>query len=176
MQAAGSDVTSGGAVKDMRRKDREITLLSDLLAVIKEQKVCRLGLCEYNQPYIVPLNYGCLYEGGILSLFFHSAHEGKKIAIIRSNNRACFEIDCDHALVSGEKACDYSFAYTSVMGAGIIEFITAREEKILALNRIVKHQSGKDKTYKIADANLNAVTVYKLTVNELTGKRAHIKD
>ena len=42
----------------MRRKDREITDIEELLAVVSRCKVCRLAMAENNRPYVVPLNFG----------------------------------------------------------------------------------------------------------------------
>jgi nitroimidazol reductase NimA-like FMN-containing flavoprotein (pyridoxamine 5'-phosphate oxidase superfamily) len=74
----------------MRRKEREIREIKDLLDIIEKCKNCRLGLCDDNQPYIVPLNYGYAYRDSVLTLYFHSAKEGKKMDIIKRNNKACF--------------------------------------------------------------------------------------
>jgi len=83
----------------MRRKDKEISAIEEKLEIIAKCKFCRLGLSENNYPYVVPLNYGFSYENEKLTLFFHGAMEGKKIDIIKNNNKACFEIDCDTKLV-----------------------------------------------------------------------------
>jgi nitroimidazol reductase NimA-like FMN-containing flavoprotein (pyridoxamine 5'-phosphate oxidase superfamily) len=95
--------------------------------------------------------------------------------IIKSNNRACFEIDTEHALIEGSTACSYGFAFASVIGFGVIEFITDKEEKIKALNTLMTHQTGKDMPFMFNEAELHAVTVYKLIVREFTGKRKTIK-
>ena len=107
----------------MRRKDREITDIDEKINIIKKCKVCRIALSENNMPYIVPLNYGYSFENNILTLFFHSATEGKKLDIIQNNNNACFEIDCDTQLIEAEKACDYGYAFRSIVGFGKITIL-----------------------------------------------------
>ncbi len=87
----------------MRRKDREITGIDEKLEIIAKCKVCRIGLSENNYPYIVPINYGYSFNDRKLALYFHCAPEGKKIDIIKKNNNACFEIDCDTKLIEGIK-------------------------------------------------------------------------
>lgn len=154
----------------MRRSDREITSLDDKLSTIRQCAVCRLGLSDDGMPYIVPLNYGYAYEAGRLTLYFHSANAGKKLDLIKKNNNACFEIDCAHQLIEGEKACDCGYAYKSVVGFGKILFIESKEEKTEALNRLMKHQTGKDAVHHFDDAMLARVCVYKLAVDEWTGK------
>ena len=155
----------------MRRKDREITDIEEKLSIIKQCKVCRLGLAENNVPYIVPLNFGYSFENNTLTLFFHGAHEGKKIAIIKNNNKACFEIDCDTALIEGTEACAYSYAFKSIIGFGEILFLETAEEKRDGLNKIMQHQTGKETMYTFTDDVLKNVCVYKIHVQEFTGKQ-----
>ena len=44
----------------MRRNEKEIKDLSVIESIIKKAKVMRLALCDGNQPYIIPLNFGYL--------------------------------------------------------------------------------------------------------------------
>jgi len=155
----------------MRRKDREITDINEKLTVIQKCKVCRIGLSDDNIPYIIPLNFGYVFENEILTLFFHSAPEGKKLDIIKKNNNACFEIDCDSELIEGEEACNYGYAYKSIIGSGKIIIIENPDEKIYALNVLMKHQTEKDITYEFTNEQIKNVCVYKMIVSNFTGKR-----
>ena len=155
----------------MRRKDKEITDINDKMAVIAKCKVCRLGLSENNYPYVIPLNYGYTCENGRLTLFFHSANEGKKMEIIQNNSNACFEIDCDTQLIEGEKPCNYSYGFKSIIGFGKIVFTETDEEKIYGLNCLMKHQTGKDITYDFTKNELDKICIYKMSVEEFTGKQ-----
>ena len=87
------------------------------------------------------------------------------------NNNACFEIDCDTKLIEGQKACDYSYEFKSIMGFGKIIFLNTKEEKITALNYLMKHQTEKDIKYNYNENELNNITVFKLSVDEFTGKQ-----
>jgi nitroimidazol reductase NimA-like FMN-containing flavoprotein (pyridoxamine 5'-phosphate oxidase superfamily) len=49
----------------MRRKEREIKDVAAIEDILKRAFVCRLGLCEDNQPYVVPLCHG--YKDNSLS-------------------------------------------------------------------------------------------------------------
>lgn len=155
----------------MRRQEKEISDTNEKISIIRKCKVCRIGLAENNMPYIVPLNYGFRFENNILTLFFHSAATGKKIGIIKNNNNACFEIDCDTGLIQAEKACNYSFAYKSIIGFGKIIILENTVEKIDGLNRIMNHQTEKEMVFNYTDDVLEKVTVYKLVVEEFTGKQ-----
>ena len=155
----------------MRRKDKEITDIDEMLNIVKKNKVCRLGLSENNIPYIVPLNYAYTFENNILTFFFHSALEGKKTDIIKTNNNACFEIDCDTALIEAEAACNFGYAFKCVIGFGKIIFLETDAEKNDALNLIMKHQTGKDTVYEFTHDQMKNIYVYKMVVETFTGKQ-----
>ena len=154
----------------MRRKDKEITTVKDKLAIVEKCKVCRVGLCDNNQPYVVPLNYGYSFQDSKLTLYFHSAKDGKKTDMINNNHKACFEIDCDTKLIEGETACRYNYEFKSIIGFGEIQMLETAEEKKEGLNRLMKHQTGKDSEFTFEDREVEKVLVYKMEVTEFTGK------
>jgi len=155
----------------MRRKEKEITNANDKIAIVSKCKVCRLGLSENNYPYIVPMNYGYTHINEKLTLFFHGAKEGKKIEIIKRNNNACFEIDCDTKLIEAKKPFNYGYEFRSIIGFGKIIFLETNEEKTKGLNELMKHQTGKEIEYAFTEEELNSVCVYKMEVEEFTGKQ-----
>ncbi|MDR1604022.1 MAG: pyridoxamine 5'-phosphate oxidase family protein [Gracilibacteraceae bacterium] len=155
----------------MRRKEKEIIDVNAKMDLIKNCKVCRIGLADDTMPYIVPLNYGYDFDGNILTLFFHSANVGKKMEIIKKNNKACFEIDCDNKLIEAEKACNYSYAFKSIIGFGEILILNNINEKNDGLNKIMRHQTGKETVYVFQNEELKNITVYKMVVKEFTGKQ-----
>jgi nitroimidazol reductase NimA-like FMN-containing flavoprotein (pyridoxamine 5'-phosphate oxidase superfamily) len=166
----------------MRRKDREVTGIEDLLEIIRACKVCRLGMTDNGVPYVVPLNFGYEYRDAALTLYFHGAREGKKIDILKkgeaknqgfceTKTQVCFEMDCGHELTSGERACDYGYNYASIIGFGTVEFIEGDDEKISALNLLMKHQTGEDRDFAFGEPELKAVAVYRLKADSFTGKR-----
>jgi len=155
----------------MRRTDKEITDVHEKIDVIEKCKVCRIGLSENDIPYVIPLNYGYDFEDNALTLFFHGAAEGKKIDIIKNNNNACFEIDCDTKLIEAEKACNYGYAFKSIIGFGKIAILENPNEKINGLNKIMRHQTGKEAVYDFTPDRIKNVCVYKMDVTEFTGKR-----
>lgn len=155
----------------MRRKDREIQSTEEKLAVITKCKVCRLAMELEGQPYILPLNYGYSYQNDQLTLYFHSAKEGFKMDILGQNNKVCFEMDCEHRLMEGKNACEYSYAFESVIGFGLVEFLENLEDKAAALTYFMRHQTGTDDTFQFNENHLNAVAVYKVTATSFTGKK-----
>lgn len=154
----------------MRRKDKEIIDINEIIKIIDNNKVCRLALSENGQPYIVPLNYGYLFDNNILTLYFHSAGEGKKVEIIKKNNRACFEIDSGGELEIGENPCRYSYKFESVIGFGKITLLNSINEKINGLNKLMEHQTGQKGTFNFDPKIVEQIIVYKIVADEFTGK------
>jgi nitroimidazol reductase NimA-like FMN-containing flavoprotein (pyridoxamine 5'-phosphate oxidase superfamily) len=154
----------------MRRADREVTDIAEKLEIIGRCKVCRLGMVDGDEPYIVPLNFGWEYRDGTLYLYFHGAREGRKIDILRKNSRVCFEMDGAHALIEGDTASKYSYAYESIIGTGTTAFIEDREEKTQALNFLMRHQTGQDRDFAFDDAVLSKTAVYRVQAENFTGK------
>lgn len=63
----------------MRRADRQVTDLSAIRAILQSEMHLHLGMCDGEQPYIVPMDYGYeLTDSGVLTLYLHCADEGKK--------------------------------------------------------------------------------------------------
>lgn len=153
----------------MRRKDREIIELDKIVDIMKKCDVCRLALFDQQYPYIIPLNFGLQYEDGRVELYFHGANEGKKLSLIKENNRVSFEMDCSHKLITGDKACDYTMEYESVIGQGIIE-ILPEADKINALDAIMRNYS-KESEFEYNEKYVNAIAVLKLSVIEVSGKQ-----
>ena len=126
----------------MRRKDREVNEINELLPIIDQCKTCRIAMQDNAGIYIVPLNFGYIYENNQLVLYFHSAKEGRKIYTLKENSNVCFEMDCEHRLITGDTACKYSYSFKSIIGNGTAVFIDDAEEKKSALSILMKHQTG----------------------------------
>ncbi|MBB2183202.1 pyridoxamine 5'-phosphate oxidase family protein [Lachnospiraceae bacterium MD1] len=153
----------------MRRKDREVSNISDMVDIIKKCDVCRIALFDEGYPYIIPLNFGILYKKEQIGFYFHCAKEGKKISLIKSNPNVGFELDCSHQLLEGVNACDYSMEYESICGNGTITILPA-DQKVEALTILMKQYSERD-NFTFDQRYLDAVEVLQLKVNQITGKR-----
>ena len=152
----------------MRRKDREVTDIQELLSIVEECRICHVGLLDDKGVYIVPLNYGFEYVNKQLILYFHSAQVGRKIDAIIKNPNVCVEMDCDHRLIEGEKACDFSFGFKSIIGNGVATILSNYDEKLKGLSLLMKHETLKE--YAFDENMVNHVSVIKVIVNEFSGK------
>ncbi len=151
----------------MRRKEKEISELQQIDAIIARSQVCRLGLSLDGQPYIIPVNFGYADR----TLYVHSAQEGKKLDILRQNPRVCVEFDIDHEVVQGPKACDWSMKYRSAIGFGRASVLAGDDEKREALHMIMRQYAGQGK-FSFSDAILQKTAVIKIDIEEISGKMA----
>ncbi|MBN1649203.1 MAG: pyridoxamine 5'-phosphate oxidase family protein [Spirochaetales bacterium] len=149
----------------MRRSEKQITDNTLISEILEKNTVCRLALSQDNRPYIVPMSYG--YAGNVL--YFHSAGEGRKIDMLAANNSACFEISDSIETVTADAACGYGLSFRSVIGFGKIGIVHEQEEKILALNIIMKQHTGKTE-WHFSEKVLQKTVVLKLEIDSLTGK------
>ena len=158
----------------MRRADRAVTAEQEILTILEECIVCRLGMSVNDTPYVVPLNFGFEYEEGKLTLYFHSGNQGKKLEMLRGNPKVCFEMDCAAEVVANEQPCSFSMRFKSVIGTGRVEFLVADADKLHGL-RVLLRNIDKTKDFKDArftDTQLRGVTVFKLSVDEFEVKCA----
>lgn len=151
----------------MRQKNREIKDINKIAEVIDSCEVCRIAINDEEYPYIVPLNFGYEMKDNII-LYFHSALEGKKIDLLKKNNKVCFEMDTVHELYSEESRGYCTFRYKSVIGTGEIHFIEDEKEKEHALQKIMDHYHMED--FPWSRAAMPRTAVYKLEVRSITGK------
>jgi uncharacterized protein len=148
----------------LRRKDKQVTSREEIEAIIKKASVLRIALHDDPFPYLVPVNFG--YGDG--KLFFHSASEGKKIDLIRKNNRVCFETETDFGLIGGDIPCHWSARYASVIGFGRACLIEDPEEKKKGLEVILRHNSVDP--LEIPDSSLVRIVLVRIEVESMTGK------
>ena len=104
------------------------------------------------------------------TFYFHGAKAGRKFNLLKNGALVGFECETDFSLLEGEKACDYSAFYASVIGEGKVSLIEDNDEKKSALNLIMKKACGKD-DWNYPAAMLAGVAVFKLEVLELSCKK-----
>jgi nitroimidazol reductase NimA-like FMN-containing flavoprotein (pyridoxamine 5'-phosphate oxidase superfamily) len=155
----------------MRRSEKEIKSPAELQDVMKKAMVCRLGLADGDIPYVVPMNFGLMNN----ALYFHAAKEGRKLEIIRRNNKVCFEMDTDHVFVPAENGCNWSMKYRSVIGYGKVHLLDSPTEKIAALKIIMAHYADEyrsGKVYDFSEIEAARVTVFRIDIESVSGKKS----
>ena len=150
----------------MRRKEKEITDRAAIESIIHKADFCRLAFAEDGQPYMVPLCFG--YKDN--TLYFHTAPEGKKLNILKKNDRVCFEMDVDQDIVTSEAACDWTVKFKSVIGFGKASLVEALEMKREALDTIMAHYGNGPFTYN--EAAIPKIVVIRVDIESMTGKQS----
>ena len=155
----------------MRRKDREITDKKMIEEFLNNQRIIRIGFYDKanDEVYIVPVNYGYIIENDNYTFYFHGGKGGRKYELSKEGANVGFEIDGQYQLIEGQKACDYSAKYQSVVGNGKIKILESDEEKKKGLNAIMRQTTGKTE-FEYNPRMFQNVCVYMLSVTKLTCK------
>ena len=85
----------------MRRADREIGVLA-AMEVLRRCKVVHLAMVDGQGLYSLPLSFGFQVEGEELTLYLHSAKEGRKVDILRAGCQVGFSMVSAAALAEGK--------------------------------------------------------------------------
>jgi uncharacterized protein len=122
----------------MRRKEKEIKNKNMIESILQEADHCVVALSDNNSPYIVPMNFGYKNQ----TLYLHSSKEGKKIEILKVNNKVSFGVEINIEIVKKRKPCNWGMKYKSVVGKGYAYFINDSEKKKEALDIIMAKYSN----------------------------------
>lgn len=154
----------------MRRSDRQVTDLTEIVKILDQCDVCRLGFIdtEVGMPYVVPLNFGYARESDHITLYFHSAREGRKVGLVRRGGTVAFEMDCGHRLVPNDTAaCHFTMMFESVMGLGSLREVP-EGERGAAFRTFMTHYT--DQNLPFDDAMLARTWMFAVEVREMSGK------
>ncbi|HER24916.1 MAG TPA: pyridoxamine 5'-phosphate oxidase family protein [Candidatus Atribacteria bacterium] len=154
----------------MRRKEKEILNKKLMISFIEKAIICRVGMCWQDMPYVIPMNFG--YRNN--NIFLHSASEGRKLDILRNNNKVCIEFDIDVELVQSPKVCKTSMKYKSVLIFGKAVILKDMVEKKQALDIIMHHYNDHNSSslFHYSEDVLEKVTMVKVKIEEMTGKES----
>jgi uncharacterized protein len=151
----------------MRRKDKEITDNTIIQEILVKSNICRLGLVDNGEAYIVPVNYA--YENGII--YFHSALSGRKIEIFKKNNVVSFEIEFTGEIIKNSIPCEWSAKYRSVMGRGSVSF----ENDLIAKKKgldLIMQKYGVESPLIYDQSALSKMVIIMLKIDSLTCKQS----
>lgn len=149
----------------MRRSKQRLSR-ERCIEILKTMTSGVLSLNEDNScPYQVPLSYSYFDD----SLIFHSALEGKKIDLIKKDNRSSF-------LVIGKDEVQperTTTLYESVSVTGRIEIIGNDTEKRVLIKSISNKYSpslSEDQVTRIIDQSISSFVILRMRIESITGK------
>ena len=152
----------------LTRRERLIEDENIINMILEKSKVLHLGLVDGDEPYVVPMNYGHVFENGKLTLWLHGAKTGRKLEVMRKNPKVFISMECDIVPFEGEVACKYGISYYSLMAKGTAEIVEDVEEKKQALSALMKTQTKKDCEFN--DRLTEVVSIIRIDVSEYTAK------
>jgi nitroimidazol reductase NimA-like FMN-containing flavoprotein (pyridoxamine 5'-phosphate oxidase superfamily) len=145
-----------------------ITNREEMESLLQEALVgCLATVGPDGSPYITPLNF-VFYQGKI---YFHCAFEGRKMDNIRANPRVCFEVHEFVKIVQGQRACDFSTCYRSVLVFGRARSLLDGDVKIAALTALAEKYASGQAVEPPTPKRAKGTEVIEITIEEMTGKR-----
>ena len=155
----------------MRRTEKEIVDKDVIEEILAKSEICRIAMTDGDEAYIVPLNYG--YSENVI--YMHSAPEGRKMKILKSNNKVCFEIEYSSEIKRNKVPCKWTTKYRSLIGYGRVEIITDLENKKRGLD-IIMSKYGETSRLGYDEILLDRLVVLSLKIDKITGKQSGIWD
>ena len=145
-----------------------------IIKFLNEEHTGRISsIDEQGFPQIIPMNFVFLND----SVYMHSHIRGEKIENIKRNSKVGFEVDRNLEFLPSyfsdpEDASLADTLYISVVIKGEALLVENNEEKVLALNGLMKKYQPEGR-YKPMDKNmdvLDATAVIKIIPKEMNGK------
>ena len=181
----------------MRRKDREVLGDENIAKIIEQCTTCHVAMtddADASMPYVIPLSFGYNLNSGVLELYFHCAHIGKKLDCIRKNPNVAFSMCVENRIEIHEDAyCKSGRFYASVVGQGKAEIVDDIAEKCRGLSLLMERQttgsaqcspppasahstqSTSPHKFEFTPEQATTVTVFKITSTNFTGKAKNDK-
>jgi len=154
----------------MRRANRKVTKLEELLEIINGSKICRVGMVDNGKPYVIPMNFGYRVADETITIYLHGAQEGRKNEILKNNSQICIEIDSIKEIITGENGCNYSCHFESFIGTGDAVFLAAEKDKEQALDAIMKRQTGQE-GFRYDKRIMAQTEIIEIRLTEYSGKK-----
>ena len=177
----------------MRRRDREVLGDENIAKIIEQCTTCHVAMtddADASMPYVIPLSFGYSLNSGVLELYFHCAHVGKKLDCIRKNPNVAFSMCVENRIEIHEDVyCKSGRFYASVVGQGKAEIVEDVAEKCRGLSLLMKRQaaaphhpdsahtsqSATPHKFEFTPEQAASVTVFKITSTNFTGKAKNDK-
>ena len=153
----------------MRRKDREITDIKDIINMIDECHIIRIGIADGDFPYIVPVNFAYTVTGDQICFYIHGAMAGKKYEMLSASPFCSFEMDIPLKMDCLVKEKDVTMRYKSVMGKCKVTFLDG-DERQSAIDDIIMARYEETRNFDYNRDTVSRTAVARLTVLEISAK------
>ncbi len=124
-------------------------------AVLRQERLARLGVWDGRRVFIYPVNYG--FDGETLYL---QSREGEKIHILREHPEVCVQVD---QVITPAR-------WRSVMAHGVFEEILDETERDDAFAAILRQGGAQPPSVAPYLDGPERLVVYRVRIRELTGR------
>lgn len=152
----------------MYHEDRRITDPEIIKAILDRNIVCTVALQDDPYPYIVPMNYGYIWDQ-VLILYMHMADQGHKVDLIRKNANISCNINVFLDRFGKMRYRREGHDYRSVSVFGKAEIITGKQpdEFLKGLNALCRN-AGHNLLKKVPESK--NLLILKVVAAQVTAK------
>lgn len=151
----------------MRLRKREVTESEEVFGILARCTTARIGITGDRYPYIVPVSFGMEVVDGKANIYFHCGRKGMKVEMIKANPNVCVEADIYYSYELLQRGIDTR--YESIIGYGKCEEVFD-DEKLHGLELLCEHCGYAGHPVDVC-LGLPITSVYRVTLDEITGKR-----
>lgn len=156
-------------MENIRRKEKEITDREEILGILEKAKYVTIAMSRDGEPYLATLSHG--YDRERNCIYFHCAGQGKKIDILKTNNRVWGQALLDMGYVQG--ACDHLYATAQFKGR--VSFVEDFEEKKHALEVMIRALEADPERViheQLSRDSITRVCIGRIDIQGMSGKKA----
>jgi len=153
----------------MRRKEKEIKDRNEMLRILNEAKYVTIAMIDKDGPYLASLTH--VYDEQKGAIYFHCAHEGRKVEILKRDNRVWGQAMKDLGYVEGK--CDHLFESTHFKGK--VTFVEKAPEKRHALELMIRKNDSHPEDVianQLTDSSMAKVNIGRIDIEYMSGKRS----
>jgi len=118
-----------------RLPDRGVYDRDAIYAILDEALICHVGFAVDGQPFVIPTIH---WRDGD-TLYLHGSAASRMLRALRGGADACVTVTLLDGLVLARSAFNHSMNYRSVVILGKAREVSDRDEKLRALDRLVRH-------------------------------------
>lgn len=155
----------------MHREELRISQKKLLMKILDMNSVCCIALHDEPFPYIVPMNYGYIWEEQLV-FYLHMAIEGHRIELIKKNPNVGLNVSTFLDRYGYNSYQKEFHDYRSISAYGLAEIVTPvdDEDEFLFGMNILCRQTKRPWLKKVNRNMRENLFVLKIVAKEITGK------
>jgi uncharacterized protein len=161
----------------VRRADRAVEDEGWIIEFLNRAPIGVLATIHDGQPFINSNLF--VYDENAHAIYMHTARVGRTRANVEGDTRVCFSIMEMGRLLPAPEALEFSVEYSGVNAFGSATIIDGDEAKIalqMLLDKYAPHLKPGVDYRPSTDDELDRTTVFKITIDEWSGKRKKVED